>query len=125
MESPGEKAASELTDEQVQEFTDKLKEIDVAQLLDNVTLIKNIAESEEFRHLMQYPEMQALVLAALDKAELFVLENPELTGEILLKLGADEKITNTIVAFAQSAGEELKAGGAGPYAVSEQDGGPE
>ena len=73
-----------------------LLQMDPEQAKEYYDTICAVITSEEFDRLMEYPQMQALVDTALEESAEFVLENKELTGEILVKLGVNEKAAGLI-----------------------------
>lgn len=93
------KALSEFTEEDLDEYVNMLEGMDKREALENVLVLSQTVKSEEFAHLMEYPEMQALIEEILKKAEKFIMEEPELMGKILVTMGLDEKIVNVLVAL--------------------------
>lgn len=93
------KALSELSEEDLDEYLQMLEGMDKREALENVLVVKQTLESEEFARLMEYPEMQALIDEVLKKAEKFIIEEPELMGKILVTMGLNEKIVNVLVAL--------------------------
>ena len=81
-----------LTREQLEEYQDILETILVT------------VNSEEFEHLMEYPQMQALAETVVNKLIVFLQEDPELAKKVLITLGADENAVNLLEAFSDDFG---------------------
>lgn len=81
-----------LTREQLEQYQDILETILVT------------VNSEEFEHLMEYPQMQALTETVVNKLIVFLQEEPELAKKVLITLGADENTVNLLEAFSDDFG---------------------
>ena len=67
------------------------------ELMSNLGVLVDVLNSEEFQRLLEYPEMQALMMTALDRLAHFVTEEPELATKVLMALGADESAVNVMM----------------------------
>lgn len=90
----------DLSEEDLNYYIDMIQNMDMNEIIGNISTISNVIQSEEFKHLMEYPEMQALAESASKKTVEMIMDDPALTGKILVTLGMDEKLVKVLVLFA-------------------------
>lgn len=67
------------------------------ELMSNLGVLVEVMNSEEFKRLMEYPEMQALLETLLKRLTTFVMDEPELAAKVLVALGADESAVHLMM----------------------------
>lgn len=93
--------ALNMSQEDMDKYMDMLLNMDMEEIFGNISTVHHVIESEEFQHLMEYPEMQALAGTAGKKAIELIFEDPALTGKIMVTMGMDEKLAKILVVFAE------------------------
>ena len=80
-----------------EELKKLLDEIDLEAIAEAAVLAESVLESDEFRSLISYQEVKELGEVVADRIIDFVVEDPELTGKILITLGLKETTAGAAV----------------------------
>ena len=94
----GEEALQESIDGIIADLIGDMK---VEELLDLAMTILKVTDSEEFQHLMEYPEMQALAETVVKRCIRMFVDDPELAEKIMTTLGVDERAAAILAMMAE------------------------
>ena len=103
-EDAGAASGPLLSPEMIGELKNLIDGLKVEDIYEIASTAWGVGNSEEFKRLIEYPEMQALVKSALKKGIEVASDDPQMAKEILVTLGVEESYVDLLEELVRTAG---------------------